>query len=81
MSEEEDFFQELIRAAMPGRVISNFVLVCEVLTEDGAELSISTSESLTPWLGIGMLQSAQNMLQDPQNALFLGIFDEIEDEE
>ena len=79
MSEEEDFFQELIRGCFPGRVISNFVLVCEVLTEDGAELSISTSESLTPWLGIGMLQSAQNMLQSPENPLFLGINDEEEE--
>ena len=76
MNEEEDFFHELIRNAMPGRVITNFILVCEVLTEDGAELSLSTSESITPWLGAGMLQSAQSILQDPDSELYFGLYDE-----
>ena len=79
MNEEENFFHELISNAMPGRIITNFILVCEVMTEDGAELSLSTSESLTPWLGTGMLQSAQNMLQDPENELFFGLYDEDEE--
>jgi hypothetical protein len=57
-------FSEIIRGAMPDRVISNFVLVCEVLTEDGAELTIATSDAITPWLGLGMLVSATNMLQE-----------------
>ena len=77
MNEEEDFFHELIRNAMPGRVITNFILVCEVLTEDGAELSLSTSESITPWLGTGMLQSAMNMMHGTNDMMF---FDEGEEE-
>ena len=49
---------------MPDRVISNFVLVCEILSEDGSELTVAHSDSITPWLGLGMLLSAQDILQD-----------------
>jgi hypothetical protein len=56
-------FADLIRGAMPDRVIANFVLVCEVLTEDGSELTVAHSDSITPWLSLGMLLSAQDLLQ------------------
>lgn len=55
-------FADLIREAMPDRVISNFVLVCEILTEDGSELTVAHSDSMTPWLSMGMLLSAQDLL-------------------
>jgi hypothetical protein len=65
MSEDDtEVFSQLIREAMPNRVISNFVLVCEVLTEDKAELTIAHSDSITPWLSLGMLLSAQDLLRD-----------------
>lgn len=75
--DDEEAFSELIRGAMPGRIISNFVLVCEVLTEDGSELSIATSDSMTPWLGNGMLQSAMNMMHGANDMMF---FEEGEEE-
>jgi hypothetical protein len=75
--EDEEVFSEIIRGAMPGRIVSNFVLVCEVLTEDGSELSIATSDSMTPWLGNGMLQSAMSMMQGTNDMMF---FDEGEEE-
>jgi hypothetical protein len=62
-SDDRSAFADLIRGAMPDRIISNFVLVCEVLTEDGSELTVAHSDSMTPWLSAGMLLSAQDLLQ------------------
>jgi hypothetical protein len=75
--DDEEVFSELIRNAMPNRIISNVVLVCEVLSEDGSELSIATSDSMTPWLGTGMLQSAMNMMHGTNDMMF---FEEGEEE-
>lgn len=75
--DDEEIFSELIRSAMPGRIISNFILVCEVLSEDGSELSIATSDSMNPWLGTGMLQSAMNMMHGTNDMMF---FDEGDEE-
>jgi hypothetical protein len=61
--DDREVFDRLIREAMPDRVIANFVLVCEVLTEDGSELTVAHSEAITPWLSLGMLLSAQDLLQ------------------
>lgn len=61
--DDREMFSQLIREAMPDRVITNFVLVCEILTEDGAELTVAHSDSITPWLSLGMLLSAQDLLQ------------------
>lgn len=63
MDDDTSAFADIIRGSMPDRVISNFVLVCEVLTEEGAELTIATSDAITPWLSLGMLLSARDMLQ------------------
>ena len=76
MSESDDVFSEIIREAMPERVITNYVLVCEVLSGNGSELSIITSESLTPWLGTGMLQSALDMMHGSDDIMFLDGEDE-----
>ena len=82
MSERDDLeFSELIRNAMPDRVISNFIAVCEVLTESGVELQVVTSETITPWLGLGMLQSAMSTLQDVEDIYLFGDEEEFEDDE
>lgn len=82
MSEHEDDleFSKMIRSAMPGRVISNFIAVYETLTEDGVDLRVITSDSMTPWLGLGMLQSAMNTLQGAEEIYMFGDMGE-EDEE
>ena len=74
--DDQEAFEEIIRGAMPGRVISNYILICEVLSGDGSELSIATSDSLTPWLGTGMLQSAMDMMHGAEDIMFLDSDDE-----
>ena len=52
----------LLRAAMPNKIISNFIVVAEVLEEESQGLSLALSDSMTPWLAYGMLNSAMGMV-------------------
>lgn len=63
MDDHSSEFAQIIRQAMPDHVITNFVLVCEVLNEDGTELTVAHSEAMTLWLATGMLLSAQDLLR------------------
>lgn len=82
MSDQEDFdFSEMIRSAMPEQIISNFIAVCEVLTENGIELRVATSDSITPWLAMGMLQSTMDTLQSAEDIYGFGDEEEFEDDQ
>lgn len=63
---ENEVFKDIIKEALPNRMITHFVLIAEVLNSDTEELSIFTSESMTPWLALGMLKSASDMVQSNQ---------------
>jgi hypothetical protein len=79
-SQDDLEFSKMIRSAMPGRVISNFIAVYETLTEDGVDLRVITSDSMTPWLGLGMLQSAMDTLQGAEEIYMFGDMEDGEDE-
>jgi len=66
---ENDAFHEIIREAIPDRMISNFVLVAEIIGQEGEELSIFTSDAMTPWLALGMLQSASETVRSSQTQM------------
>ena len=69
MDENEDFlttFIDMMRAAMPDKVIANFVFIAEVVSNDNNVLNIVTSNGMTPWLATGMLQSAEDMILSGQ---------------
>lgn len=54
--------QRVLRKTMSEKIITNFVIIAEVADEDGQSLSLSVSDSITPWLAFGMLNSALTML-------------------
>lgn len=65
MSFSEDEMQEfkkLMEGVMPGRVVSNFVFVAEMLSEEGTDIEVYLSEAMTPWLARGMLDYADQMI-------------------
>jgi hypothetical protein len=68
-SDEEFFstFIDMMRAAMPDKVITNFVFIAEVVSNDNNELSIVTSTGMTPWLAQGMLRAADDMIISGQH--------------
>lgn len=55
-------FEELVREILPETVITNFFLIAEVVSEDGTDLSLTVSPNLTPWLALGMVRSAEQMI-------------------
>lgn len=58
----DDQIVAMLKDAMGGMIITHYVLICEVVSEDGMDLRIATSDSMTPWHAAGMLQVAGDML-------------------
>ena len=58
----ENTFQDLIGSVLPDRLITNFIVVAEVMDSTNEELSIVMSDGMTPWLAVGMLKSAVDMV-------------------
>lgn len=66
MNESDDEFLtkflDIIKDAMPDRVVANFIFIAEIISNDNSELSIVTSNGMTPWLAQGMIHSAEDMI-------------------
>lgn len=60
-------FVDMMKEAMPDKVISNFIFVAEVVGNDDNRLSILTSTAMTPWLATGMLRVAMDMVINGQD--------------
>lgn len=58
----EDLFQDLIHSVLPERLITNFIVIAEVMDDSGEELSVVMSDNMTPWLAVGMLKSAVDIV-------------------
>lgn len=77
--ETNNTFLDIVKKAMPDKIIANFVVVAEMVDGTNTELSIFVSESMTPWLASGMLQAAMDLVADGQQSIIED--DEDEDEE
>lgn len=67
MSEFDDddaaYIEELVSNVIPDKFVANFIVIAEVFNESGkTELSLVTSDQMSPWLALGMIQSAQDMV-------------------
>lgn len=63
-SEElKKLFDYLINNLLPSRLVTNFIVVAEVVDNENSELSLSVSDGLTPWAAEGMLRYAQRMVR------------------
>lgn len=63
-SEElKKLFDYLINNILPSRLVTNFIVIAEVVDNDNSELSLSVSDGLTPWAAEGMLRYAQRMVR------------------
>jgi len=77
MATEKEQFEEIIKQVMPDRLITNFILIVEIVDADNEELSVNVSSGMTPWLAMGMLSYAENMIKTREDELL----DEDEDDE
>lgn len=66
---DDKVFQQIIQDALPGRMISNFVLIAEVVDGESEQLSLFLSDRMTPWLALGMMKSAESMISDAEFTL------------
>lgn len=64
LSEDEILqnFTEMVKGSLPDRVVTNFIIIAEVVGGSENDLSIATSDGMTPWLATGMLQAGMDML-------------------
>lgn len=61
--ELKKLFEYLVNSLLPSRLVTNFILIAEVVDNDNAELSLSVSDGLTPWAAEGMLRYAEQMVR------------------
>ena len=73
---DDQFFEKMINDAMPDAVVTNYVIIAEIVSESGTDLQLILSDSATPWLASGMLEFASDMLYSGQHQ-----FHSIEDED
>lgn len=64
---DDHFFEKMINEAMPNAVVTNYVIVAEVVSESGTDLQMILSDGATPWLASGMLEFASDMLYSGQH--------------
>lgn len=55
--------EELLKSILPQGLVTNFVLIAEVASDSQQELVLSISDSMTPWLANGMLETAMDMMR------------------
>lgn len=68
-SEEQilQHFTEMVKGSLPSRVVTNFIIIAEVVGSSDNELTISTSDGMTPWLASGMLRAGVDMVMSGHN--------------
>lgn len=59
-----EIFRELVQKSLPQKLITNFVIVAEVADDDGSQLSLFVSDTMSPWLAHGMLEYAIDMIDN-----------------
>jgi len=69
MSSEYEQFEELIKQIIPDKLITNFILIAEIVDGEDEELSVNVSNGMTPWLALGMVRYAEAMIRSRENEL------------
>lgn len=59
---DEKDFAGLIADAFPEQVITNWIIIAEVVDNNSRDLHMGSSEGMTTWLGAGMLDCAKEIL-------------------
>lgn len=59
---DEKDFAGLIADAFPEQVITNWIIIAEVVDNNSRDLHMGTSDGMTTWLGAGMMDCAKEIL-------------------
>lgn len=69
-SGDEQDFEALIAEAFPQQMITNWIIIAEVVDEDSRDLHLGSSQGMTTWLGAGMLECAKEILMNRELEAF-----------
>lgn len=58
----EDQFSSVVQDLADGGIVTHFLVILEVMTEEEIDLRVASSESLTAWQALGMLNVANDMI-------------------
>jgi hypothetical protein len=77
MGKEEEFdFDELVKGALPERLITNWVLIAETTDGDHQDLHVVSSPGVTSWLAQGMINCAGDIILTNSYSTYQGETDE-----
>ena len=62
MGEPNDAIERLIKESMPDSIVTHYIAIVEVMEEEGQRLRLVLSDSMTPWMAIGMLEGGTRMI-------------------
>lgn len=55
-------FLNLIKDTFPDKMITNWIIVAESITDYGQDLHVASSNNMTTWLATGMLNCAEDII-------------------
>lgn len=63
--EGDDFLRKALEEACPdGHLVTHWVVVLETMDGEEQNLHVTSSESVTPWMALGMLSAARRIVID-----------------
>ena len=55
-------FEEVVNDIVGNDLITHYLVILEVMTQDGLDLRVASSDNLTTWNALGMLRVAADMI-------------------
>ena len=55
-------FDEVVSDILGNDLVTHYLVILEVMTEDGLDLRVASSDNLTTWNAVGMLRIAADMI-------------------
>lgn len=63
--EGDDFLRKALEETCPsGHVVTHWLMIAETFDGQEQNLHMSSSDSVTPWMALGMLEAAKRIVND-----------------
>lgn len=63
--EEGDFLRKALEDTCPnGHVVTHWVMIMETFDGEEQNLHMASSESVTPWMALGMIEAARRIVNE-----------------
>jgi len=63
--EGEDFLRKALEETCPeGHVVTHWVMIMETFDGNEQNLHMASSESVTPWMALGMIEAARRIVNE-----------------